>query len=62
MSNIEPKEKQHLIKTSFSVDETYLRELGQLRGNLERQGVDVETREGRKIFVKFLRRLNSRFI
>ena len=59
---IEPKEKQHLINTSFSVDETYLRELGQLRENLARQGVDVETREGRKIFVKFLRRLNSRFI
>lgn len=51
-----------MIKTSFSVDEIYIRELDKLRENLAREGVDIETREGRRIFVKFLRRLNSRFV
>jgi len=62
VSTIDPKEKKHLIDTSFSVDDVYLRELGELRANLDRQGIDVTTREGRKIFVTFLRRLNSRFV
>lgn len=62
MSSIPAKEKKHLINTSFSVDEIYIRELDKLRKNLAREGVDVETREGRRIFVKFLRRLNSRFV
>lgn len=62
MSDIDPKEKKHLIDTSFSVDDVYIQELGRLRENLERQGVDVETPEGRKIFVQFIRRLNSRFV
>jgi len=62
VGHIDPEEKQHLIKTSFSVDEIYLQELDKLRENLARQGVDIETREGRKIFVTFLRRLNSRFV
>jgi len=62
MANIDPKEKKHLIGSSFSADDIYLQELGKLRENLARQGVDVETTEGRKIFVKFLRRLNSRFV
>jgi len=59
---MDPKEKMQRINTSFSVDEIYLRELGELRANLERQGIDVTTREGRRIFVTFLRRLNSRFV
>ena len=62
MSSIPEKEKKHLINTSFSVDEVYIRELDKLRENLTRQGLDIETPEGRKIFVKFLRRLNSRFV
>ena len=62
MGHMDSDEKDHLINTSFSVDELYLRELDTLRENLARQGIDIETREGRKIFVTFLRRLNSRFV
>ena len=61
-NHVHTAEDHERTQTSFAVDEVYLKELSQLRENLEAQGVDVTTREGRKIFVTFLRRLNARFV
>jgi hypothetical protein len=62
MSNISEEEKAHLIKTSFEVDSIYLNALEQLREELTRQGIDIDSGEGRKTFILAVRRLNERFI
>jgi hypothetical protein len=62
MSNISEEEKAHQIKTSFEVDSIYLNALEQLREELTRQGIDIDSGEGRKTFILAVRRLNERFI
>ncbi|MDA8106435.1 MAG: hypothetical protein M0Z71_13780 [Nitrospiraceae bacterium] len=62
MSDISKEEKSHLIDTSFEVDRIYLKALDDLREELTGQGIDIDSGEGRKIFVRAVRKLNERFI
>lgn len=62
MSEISEEEKQHQIKTSFEVDRIYLQALDKLREELISQGIDIDSGEGRKVFVRAVRKLNERFI
>ena len=62
MSNISEEEKAHQINTSFEVDSIYLQALDKLREELTAQGLDIDSGEGRKIFIRAVRRLNERFI
>ncbi len=62
MPEISEEEKSHLIDTSFEVDRVYLRALDDLREELTGQGLDIDSGEGRKIFIRAVRRLNERFI
>ncbi len=62
MSDISEEEKSHLIETSFEVDRIYLKALDELREELVGQGIDIDSEEGRKIFIRAVRRLNERFI
>jgi len=62
MSDISEEEKSHLIETSFEVDRVYLKALDDLREELIGQGIDIDSGEGRKIFIRAVRSLNERFI
>ncbi len=62
MSGINEEEKQHQIKTSFEVDRIYLRALEDLRQELTANGIDIDSGEGRKTFIRAVRKLNERFI
>jgi DNA-directed RNA polymerase specialized sigma24 family protein len=62
MSDISEEEKLHHIKTSFEVDTIYLRALEDLRQELIAQGIDIDSGEGRKIFIRAVRKLNERFV
>ena len=62
MLNISEEEKAYQIKTSFEVDDIYLKALEQLREQLTQQGIDIDAGEGRKTFVRAVRKLNERFI
>jgi hypothetical protein len=62
MSDISEEEKQHQINTSFEVDRIYLDALDALREELIGQGIDIDSGEGRKIFIRAVRKLNERFI
>jgi len=62
MSGISEEEKEHQIRTSFEVDRVYLQALEDLRQELIKQGIDIDSGEGRKTFVRAVRRLNERFV
>lgn len=62
MSGINEEEKSHQIKTSFEVDRVYLQALECLREELTNKGIDIDSGEGRKIFIRAVRRLNERFM
>ncbi len=62
MSDISEEEKSHMIKTSFDVDRIYLKALDDLRKELTGKGIDIDSGEGRKIFVRAVRKLNERFV
>ena len=62
MSDISEKEKSHLIETSFEVDRVYMKALDDLREELIGQGINIDSGEGRKVFIRAVRRLNERFI
>lgn len=62
MPEISEEEKQRQIKTSFEVDRIYLDALDALREELIGQGIDIDSGEGRKVFVRAVRKLNERFI
>ncbi len=62
MSDISEEEKSHLIETSFEVDRVYLKALDDLREELTGQGIDIDSGEGRRIFIRAVRILNERFI
>ncbi len=62
MSDISEEEKSHLIETSFEVDRVYLKALDGLREDLISQGIDIDSGEGRKIFIRAVRKLNERFM
>ena len=55
------QEKAKLIEEYLAPDVKYLRALDALKENLITQGVDLETREGKKQFITAVRRLNSLF-
>ena len=61
MSRISDEEKFRHIDASFQIDDIYLRSLDRLREDLTGRGIDIDTGEGRKIFVREVRRLNARF-
>jgi len=56
------EEKSRLIETSFAVDQMYLAALDKLRQGFQEKGIDIESGEGRKQFVRAVRDLNSRFV
>ena len=62
MSDINEEEKSHLIETSFEVDRVYLKALDGLREDLISQGIDIDSGEGRKVFVRAVRKLNEKFM
>ncbi len=62
MSNISEEEKAHQINTSFEVDRIYLQALEDLRQELIGRGIDIDSGEGRKIFIRAVRALNERFV
>ncbi|SPQ01313.1 hypothetical protein NBG4_50045 [Candidatus Sulfobium mesophilum] len=62
MSELSEEEKFHLIETSFEVDRVYLKALDDLRDELAGQGIDIDSGEGRKIFIRAVRRLNESFM
>ncbi|HSB31031.1 MAG TPA: hypothetical protein VLD55_05465 [Candidatus Sulfobium mesophilum] len=62
MSELSEEEKFHLIETSFEVDRVYLKALDDLRDELTGQGIDIDSGEGRKIFIRAVRRLNESFM
>ena len=62
MSHISEEEKAHQIRTSFEIDSIYLQALEQLREELTKQGIDIDSGEGRKTFIRAVRKLNERFI
>ncbi len=61
MSGISEEEKFQQIEASFQIDDIYLRSLDRLREDLTGQGIDIDTGEGRKIFIREVRRLNESF-
>ncbi len=62
MSDISEEEKSHLIETSFEVDRVYLKALDGLREDLISRGIDIDSGEGRKVFIRAVRKLNERFM
>lgn len=62
MSELSEEEKFHLIETSFEVDRVYLKALDDLRDELAGRGIDIDSGEGRKIFIRAVRRLNESFM
>lgn len=62
MEHISEEEKFHQINTAFEVDRIYLQALGQLREEMISQGIDIDSGEGRKAFIRAVRRLNERFV
>jgi hypothetical protein len=62
MSDISEEEKSHLIETSFEVDRVYLKALDGLREDLISQGIDIDSGEGRKVFIRAVRKLNESFM
>jgi hypothetical protein len=61
MSGISEEEKFQQIEASFQIDDIYLRSLDRLREDLTGRGIDIDTGEGRKIFIREVRRLNESF-
>jgi hypothetical protein len=61
MSGISEEEKFQQIEASFQIDDIYLRSLDRLREDLTGQGIDIDAGEGRKIFIREVRRLNESF-
>jgi hypothetical protein len=61
MFGISEEEKFQHIEASFQIDDIYLRSLDRLREDLTGQGIDIDTGEGRKIFIREVRRLNESF-
>ena len=62
MSDISEEEKSHLIETSFEVDRVYLKALDGLREDLISHGIDIDSGEGRKVFIRAVRKLNESFM
>jgi hypothetical protein len=55
------QEKAKLIEEYLAPDVKYLQALDALKEDLIKQGVDLETREGKKQFITAVRRLNTLF-
>ncbi|MEW6108138.1 MAG: hypothetical protein AB1632_03065 [Nitrospirota bacterium] len=62
MSKIGKEEKSGIIRDSFEIDRLYLQALDCLREDLIGQGIDIDSGEGRKIFIRAVRELNERFM
>jgi len=62
MPGMSEEEKSHQIETAFEVDRIYLDALDALREELTGQGIDIDSGEGRKMFIRAVRKLNERFI
>ncbi|MEJ2683698.1 MAG: hypothetical protein P8Z71_04810 [Candidatus Sulfobium sp.] len=61
MPGISEEEKFRHIEASFQIDDVYLRSLDLLREELTSRGIDIDTGEGRKIFIREVRKLNESF-
>jgi hypothetical protein len=62
MSGFSEEDKAFEIRTSFEVDRIYLQALDSLRDELIGQGIDIDSGDGRKIFIRAVRKLNERFM
>ena len=60
MPEISEEEKRRHIEQSFLIDEFYLKALDGLREELIGRGIDIDSGEGRKIFIREVRKLNER--
>ena len=61
MSRIDDKEKAAQTEAAFEIDKYYLQALDCLREELIQQGIDIDSGEGRKTFIRAVRRLNDKF-
>lgn len=55
------EEKTKLIRDYLAPDVVYLKAIDTLKEKLIQQGVDLNSREGKKQFILAVRELNSRF-
>lgn len=55
------KEKARLIEAYLAPDRAYIEALDALKEELIRQGIDLDTREGKKQFIRAVRELNQKF-
>ena len=55
------EEKARLIDDYLAPDVAYLKALDALKEDMVAQGVDLETREGKKQFILAVRELNEKF-
>ena len=60
MAELNKEEKAEMIETSFQLDKLYLQALDCLREEMTSQGIDIDNGEGRKAFVRAVRKLNER--
>jgi hypothetical protein len=61
MPEMSEEEKHRHIEAAFQIDDLYLQTLECLREDLTGQGIDIDSGEGRKVFVRAVRKLNERF-
>jgi hypothetical protein len=62
MPKISEEEKFRQIEDAFRIDELYLKALDRLREELTQQGIDIDSGEGRKLFIREVRKLNARIV
>jgi len=55
------KEKARLIEAYLAPDRAYIEALDALKEELISQGIDLDTREGKKQFIRAVRELNQKF-
>lgn len=59
MNRISKEEKSRQTEAAFRIDDLYLLALDNLCDELSGRGIDLDSREGRKIFAREVRRLND---
>ena len=60
MAELNKEEKAEMIETSFQLDKLYLQALDCLREEMTSQGIDIDNGEGRKTFIRAVRKLNEK--
>lgn len=55
------QERKRLIDSYVEEDERYLRALDSLKADLRSQGIDLDSPEGKKAFIRAVRELNETY-